>query len=74
MFRANGTEIDFFSRNLGARAYLIEVSGGGIGRWGLRRALHPFFAYQPPRASDAIDPLIDYCLDLVRRGREESEG
>lgn len=64
-FRAFGTEIDFLSTELGAHAYLIEVSRGGIGRWGLRRLLVPFFAYNPPSPHIEVDAVANFCARLI---------
>jgi hypothetical protein len=64
-FRAHGTEIDFFAGEGNALSYLIEVSGGGIARWGLRRCFVPFYAYNPPRPQDQADRLAGALLPLV---------
>lgn len=64
-FRALGTEIDFLSAELRAHAYLIEVSRGGIGRWGLRRLVVPFFAYNPPSPQTEVDAVAELCARLI---------
>jgi hypothetical protein len=64
-FRAHGTEIDFLAGEIGASAFLIEVSGGGIGRWGLRRLPIPFFAYNPPAPELEVDRVADFCARLI---------
>jgi hypothetical protein len=62
LFRAYGTEIDFLEAQ-GALAYLIEVSGGGFGRWGWRRLAHPFYLFNPPHPERELSVL----LPLLRR-------
>lgn len=64
-FRAHGTEIDFLSGEGGAMAYLVEVSRGGFGRWGIRRAPVAFFAYNPPAPEAEIRRLADFCARLM---------
>ncbi len=64
-FRAHGTEIDFLAGEIGANAFLIEVSRGGIGRWGLRRFPVPFFAYNPPAPEMEVDRLADFCARIM---------
>jgi predicted deacylase len=64
-FRAHGTEIDFLAGEIGAQAYLVEVSRGGIGRWGLRRLCIPFFAYNPPSPESEVDRLAGMCACLM---------
>ncbi|MEZ4648488.1 MAG: M14 family metallopeptidase [Candidatus Eisenbacteria bacterium] len=56
-FRAYGTEIDAFLPSHASprsHAFLVELSWGGFGRWGLRRLLDPFFTFNPP------DPASEY--------------
>jgi hypothetical protein len=64
-FRAYGTEIDFFSEEIGATAFLIELSRGGIGRWGLRRLACPFYWYNPPHPEVDVQPVAAFCARLI---------
>lgn len=70
-FRAYGTEIDFLSGEVGALSYLIEVSRGGILRWGHRKLLQPFFWYNPPRPQAEVARIADLCERLVSEKEKE---
>jgi predicted deacylase len=70
-FRAYGTEIDFLTGEVGALSYLIELSRGGILRWGVRRLIHPFFWYNPPRPKGEIERVAEFCARLVSEGMRE---
>jgi len=64
-FRAHGTEIDFLNDEVGSTAFLVEISGGGIGRWGVRRIALPFYWYNPPKPEAEIEKLAAFCARLV---------
>jgi hypothetical protein len=68
-FRAFGTEIDFF-QSRGARAFLVETSAGGFGRWPWRRALHPFSIFNPPDAEPELERLTPALRRLVASALE----
>ena len=68
-FRAHGSEIDFFDGEVGALAFLVEVSRGGIARWGLRRAAVPFYAYNPPEPGAEVTRVgagLSRLIEMVR--------
>ena len=74
-FRAYGTEIDYLAEVTGGLAYLVEISTGGLLRWGPSRALHPFFAFNPPdprREVDRLAPVLDrltaFAIAAPRQG------
>lgn len=64
-FRARGTEIDHLRDQCGGLAFLVEVSGGGFARWGWRRLLDPFFAFNPPEPEREVGVLRDLLRALV---------
>lgn len=64
-FRAYGTEIDFLQERTRGLAYLVEVSGGGFGRWGLRRLPHPFFTFNPPHPERELERLLPILWRLI---------
>ncbi len=63
-FRAYGAEIDYFD-SIGALGYIVEVSRGGFGRWGLRRIFLPFYAFNPPDPEEDVRKVADLGLRLV---------
>jgi hypothetical protein len=65
LFRAAGTEIDFLHEEVGARAYLVEVSSGGFARWGWRRALVPFCLFNPPEPAREIALVLPMLHRLI---------
>ena len=69
-FRARGTEIDHMREHSGALSFLIEVSGGGFGRWGWRKLLDPFYVFNPPDPARHVETLRTFLaeLALVSRG------
>ena len=64
-FRARGAEIDFFHEATQTPAYLVEISGGGLGRWGARRLMQPFFLFNPPRPEREIARILPVLRRLV---------
>lgn len=64
-FRAYGTEIDFFD-SIGSMAYLIEVSRGGFGQWGVGRLATPFYAFNPRDPDDDVRRTTEFGSRLVR--------
>ncbi|MCB9464995.1 MAG: hypothetical protein H6682_15010 [Candidatus Eisenbacteria bacterium] len=63
-FRAYGTEIDAF---LPSHSFLVELSWGGFGRWGLRRLLDPFFTFNPPDPSgeyERVGPTLRRIIEI----------
>lgn len=73
-FRAFGTEVDFFAslpHRARPLAYLIEVSRGGIFRWGMRRAFHPFYWFNPPDPEAELDILRPKVWALVQAALAE---
>ncbi|MFN8547993.1 MAG: M14 family metallopeptidase [Candidatus Eisenbacteria bacterium] len=67
LFRAYGTEIDYLEQATDGLAYLVEISTGGFLRWGLRRALHPFFAFNPRDPRRECERLIPLLSRLALR-------
>lgn len=57
--RSSGRETDH-----GSLAYLIEVSRGGIFRWGAQRAFHPFYWFNPPDPENELTSLAP-CLHAL---------
>lgn len=77
LFRAHGTEIDYLAAATGGLSYLVELSTGGIGRWGLRRLLQPVFGFNPPhpereisRVTPLIEKLTRAAFDALPSSRE----
>jgi hypothetical protein len=68
-FRAYGTELDFLCHDVGSLAFLIEVSRGGIGSWGARRLLSPFYWFNPRTPEPWIADLVPFCGALIRVAR-----
>jgi len=64
-FRAHGAEIDFLHEATQAPAYLVEISGGGFGRWGARRLMQPFCLFNPPRPEREIARILPVLRGLV---------
>lgn len=63
LFRAHGAEIDFLCEESGALSYLIEISPGGIGAWGLRGLGRPACWFNPPDPAPhlhALRPVLDH--------------
>ena len=61
-FRAYGTEIDYLADVTGGLSYLVEISTGGLMRWGGHRLVHPFFAFNPrhpERECARLRPVLD---------------
>jgi hypothetical protein len=67
-FRARGAEIDFLHEATGAPAFLVEISRGGLGRWGARRLLHPFYLFNPSRPEREIARILPVLRGLVGAG------
>jgi hypothetical protein len=65
LFRASGTEIDFLHELTGAPAFLVEVSRGGFGLWGVRQSAQPFFLFNPPRPETEIARTLAVLRRLV---------
>ena len=65
LFRARGTEIDFLHEATRAPAFLVEISGGGFGRWGMRRLRQPFCLFNPPRPETEIARVLPVLRELV---------
>jgi hypothetical protein len=64
-FRARGTEIDFLHEATQAPAYLVEISGGGFGRWGARRLMQPFCLFNAPRPEREIARILPVLRRLA---------
>ncbi len=69
-FRAYGTEIDYLAEATGGLSYLVELSTGGIGRWGLRRLVQPVFGFNPPRPEREISRVTPLLERLTRAALE----
>ena len=75
-FRAFGTEIEALAggqdgiedRQRSCLAYLVELSWGGFGRWGLRRLVDPFFAFNPPHPERELARVRPFLICLIEEG------
>lgn len=67
-FRAGGTELDFLQEELGALSFLIEISQGGIARWGAPWRRHPFALFNPPDPRREIDRVLPVLRSLLEPG------
>jgi hypothetical protein len=70
-FKAFGTEIDCFAEH-GALAFLVEVSGGGFGKWPRRRFFHPFSIFNPPDPEPEIARLLPTLHRLIEAALREA--
>lgn len=64
-FRAHGTEIDFLREATHAPAFLVEISRGGFGRWGVRRLMQPFYLFNPSQPETEIARVLPVLRRLV---------
>lgn len=74
-FRAHGTDIDTLAAETGALSYLVEISRGGVARWGHSRLAQPFQLFNPPWPERELARLLPVLDRLTREAlRSQPEG
>ncbi len=63
-FRAGGSEIDFLHEEVGALAFLVEISSGGFGRWGPAH-WRPFYLFNPPDPARELAGVLPVLARLA---------